>query len=286
MTERVAAPAERVLDLFHGVRLTPTQRRIAHCLVQHAAGRGVPVGGRGGRAGRGQPAVGDPVRDGARLRRLPGAAPPAARADRRPRPAARRTPATSSSGRYAAEIGNLRPARRTARRPRTAIAEAGAAARRQPAAAGARPAGRRAAGRVLRATSPRRCTRTCGCSTTAAACSPTGWSRPRAAGATARAGLRAAPLPAGDAGRAARGPRRRADRRGDHRLAGQPGRRARRRGAARRGRHRSSSSTCTPPRWPWPWCCCRRSATPTPADTQRRLEAFEPSAARRQLFLG
>ncbi|WBB70649.1 MurR/RpiR family transcriptional regulator [Micromonospora sp. WMMD812] len=31
----VAAPAERVLDLFHGVRLTPTQRRIAHCLVQH-----------------------------------------------------------------------------------------------------------------------------------------------------------------------------------------------------------------------------------------------------------
>ncbi|MCI4064590.1 MurR/RpiR family transcriptional regulator [Micromonospora sp. R77] len=32
----VAAPTERVLDLFHGVRLTPTQRRIAHCLVQHA----------------------------------------------------------------------------------------------------------------------------------------------------------------------------------------------------------------------------------------------------------
>ncbi|WP_089156834.1 MurR/RpiR family transcriptional regulator [Micromonospora sp. NBS 11-29] len=25
-----------VLDLFHGVRLTPTQRRIAHCLVRHA----------------------------------------------------------------------------------------------------------------------------------------------------------------------------------------------------------------------------------------------------------
>jgi DNA-binding MurR/RpiR family transcriptional regulator len=29
------APADRVLDLFHGVRLTPTQRRIAHSLVQH-----------------------------------------------------------------------------------------------------------------------------------------------------------------------------------------------------------------------------------------------------------
>jgi DNA-binding MurR/RpiR family transcriptional regulator len=28
--------AERVLDLFHGARLTPTQRRIAHCLVEHA----------------------------------------------------------------------------------------------------------------------------------------------------------------------------------------------------------------------------------------------------------
>jgi DNA-binding MurR/RpiR family transcriptional regulator len=28
--------AERVLDLFQGVRLTPTQRRIAHSLVQHA----------------------------------------------------------------------------------------------------------------------------------------------------------------------------------------------------------------------------------------------------------
>src|SRR5512139_4121521 len=33
----VGAPTERLLDLFHGVRLTPTQRRIAHCLVRHAA---------------------------------------------------------------------------------------------------------------------------------------------------------------------------------------------------------------------------------------------------------
>lgn len=31
------APTDRVLDLFAGIRLTPTQRRIAHCLVQHAA---------------------------------------------------------------------------------------------------------------------------------------------------------------------------------------------------------------------------------------------------------
>ncbi|MEV4494091.1 transcriptional regulator [Micromonospora arborensis] len=30
------APVDRVIDLFQGVRLTPTQRRIAHCLVQHA----------------------------------------------------------------------------------------------------------------------------------------------------------------------------------------------------------------------------------------------------------
>lgn len=32
----VGAPAGRVLDLFQGARLTPTQRRIAHSLVQHA----------------------------------------------------------------------------------------------------------------------------------------------------------------------------------------------------------------------------------------------------------
>ncbi|MER5703607.1 MurR/RpiR family transcriptional regulator [Micromonospora sp. NPDC002296] len=30
------APTDRVVDLFRGVRLTPTQRRIAHSLVQHA----------------------------------------------------------------------------------------------------------------------------------------------------------------------------------------------------------------------------------------------------------
>ncbi|KKK02355.1 MurR/RpiR family transcriptional regulator [Micromonospora sp. HK10] len=36
MNESGAAPTGRLLDLFHGVRLTPTQRRIAHCLVQHA----------------------------------------------------------------------------------------------------------------------------------------------------------------------------------------------------------------------------------------------------------
>ncbi|MBQ0981705.1 MULTISPECIES: MurR/RpiR family transcriptional regulator [unclassified Micromonospora] len=34
--EAAAASVEQVLDLFDGVRLTPTQRRIAHCLVQHA----------------------------------------------------------------------------------------------------------------------------------------------------------------------------------------------------------------------------------------------------------
>jgi DNA-binding MurR/RpiR family transcriptional regulator len=36
----IAPPAERVLDLFQGVRLTPTQRRIAHSLVHHAASAG------------------------------------------------------------------------------------------------------------------------------------------------------------------------------------------------------------------------------------------------------
>ncbi|ADU06968.1 MurR/RpiR family transcriptional regulator [Micromonospora aurantiaca] len=36
MNESSAASPDRLLDLFHGVRLTPTQRRIAHCLVRHA----------------------------------------------------------------------------------------------------------------------------------------------------------------------------------------------------------------------------------------------------------
>ncbi|MFF0654231.1 MurR/RpiR family transcriptional regulator [Micromonospora tulbaghiae] len=36
MNEGGAASPDRLLDLFHGVRLTPTQRRIAHCLVRHA----------------------------------------------------------------------------------------------------------------------------------------------------------------------------------------------------------------------------------------------------------
>ncbi|HEU4349860.1 MAG TPA: MurR/RpiR family transcriptional regulator [Actinoplanes sp.] len=36
MNGDVAKPVERVLDLFQGARLTPTQRRIAHSLVQHA----------------------------------------------------------------------------------------------------------------------------------------------------------------------------------------------------------------------------------------------------------
>jgi len=36
VNESGAASPDRLLDLFHGVRLTPTQRRIAHCLVRHA----------------------------------------------------------------------------------------------------------------------------------------------------------------------------------------------------------------------------------------------------------
>ncbi|MBM2618846.1 MurR/RpiR family transcriptional regulator [Actinoplanes sp. LDG1-06] len=36
MNEGGVKVGERVLDLFAGVRLTPTQRRIAHCLVEHA----------------------------------------------------------------------------------------------------------------------------------------------------------------------------------------------------------------------------------------------------------
>ncbi|MGX6605927.1 MurR/RpiR family transcriptional regulator [Micromonosporaceae bacterium Da 78-11] len=36
MNDGAVRTAERVLDLFHGARLTPTQRRIAHSLVEHA----------------------------------------------------------------------------------------------------------------------------------------------------------------------------------------------------------------------------------------------------------
>ena len=36
MNEGAVKTAERVEDLFQGARLTPTQRRIAHSLVQHA----------------------------------------------------------------------------------------------------------------------------------------------------------------------------------------------------------------------------------------------------------
>jgi DNA-binding MurR/RpiR family transcriptional regulator len=36
VNDGAARTAERVLDLFHGARLTPTQRRIAHSLVEHA----------------------------------------------------------------------------------------------------------------------------------------------------------------------------------------------------------------------------------------------------------
>src|SRR5215813_5943869 len=35
--EHVRGVAPRVLELFDGQRLTPAQRRIAHCLVEHAA---------------------------------------------------------------------------------------------------------------------------------------------------------------------------------------------------------------------------------------------------------
>ncbi|WP_328465694.1 MurR/RpiR family transcriptional regulator [Actinoplanes sp. NBC_00393] len=37
MNDVVVNPSGRVLDLFQGARLTPTQRRIAHSLVEHAA---------------------------------------------------------------------------------------------------------------------------------------------------------------------------------------------------------------------------------------------------------
>ena len=195
-------------DLFRGVRLTPTQRRIAHCLVQHAGSGGLPVRGRGRRAGPGQPAVGDPVRDRARLRRLPGAAPPAARAGRRRRPRGRAdaTPTTSSSGPCAPRSTTCAGSP-TGSPTASRVAAAGRAARRQPPAAGARacaPPRRWPAyfGYFAAKVHPDVRVLDAGGSLLADRLE-----QARAAGATAHAGDRAAPLPARGGRRAARGPR-------------------------------------------------------------------------------
>ena len=274
----------RVLDLFQGVRLTPTQRRIAHSLVQHAADGGLPVRGRGGRAGRGEPAVGDPVRDGAGLRRLSGAAPascassptaPARAGDRTASNAdaaggARRRPSTCD--RLADQLG----------RPRRASRAAGrllAASRPLP-VLGLRAAAPLAG--VLRLLRRQGASRTCGCSTPAAAMLLDRLDQARAAGATAPCWRSCCPAIRGRRWTRPRGPARRAA----------PSWRSPTRRSAR------------PPSTPT-WCCPRRSApsscstcTPAPmamamvllqamcdadagADAQRRLEEFEASAARR-----
>ena len=144
--------------------------------------RGLPVGGRGGRAGRGQPAVGDPVRRGARPRRLPGAAPPAARADRRrPRRSPRRRQRTAAGG--TRRDGEPGTAGRRAGRP--------GQDRRPPAGCSPRAAHCRCSACApprrwppTSPTSPPRCSPTSGSSTTAAACSPTGSNRPPRPGRT------------------------------------------------------------------------------------------------------
>ena len=166
-------------------RLTPTQRRIAHCLVQHAATAAYLSAAEVAElAGVSQPSVtrfaialgfdgypalrrrlreldrptGD-ARAGRRRQRVPAGG---ARRDRQP---------AAGSPTSSADPDRDRRGRR--------------AARRQPAAAGARPARRRAAGRVLRLLRRQGPPGRAACSTRAAACSPIGWNRPRAAGATA-----------------------------------------------------------------------------------------------------
>ena len=242
----VGAPAERVLDLFHGVRLTPTQRRIAHCLVQHApAVAYLSAAEVAELAGVSQPSVtrfavalghdGYPALR-RRLRDL----------DRRRRRADRRTPATNSSRRYAPRWATWTgwPAQLA---DRDRIAETGrllAESRPLP-VLGLRAAAPLAAYFAYFAAKVHPDVRVLD---DGGSLLTDRLEQAAEAGRVRRAGLRAAPLPPGDPGRAARRPRRRADRGGDHRLAGQPGHRARRRGARPPRSARSSSSTCTPPR--------------------------------------
>ena len=115
----------RLQQLFEGHRLTPTQRRIAHCMVRAGGGRALPVERGAGRTGRGQPAVGDPLRRRPRLRRLSGAAQASARG--RPRRA------TSAERAVAQRVPAGRPGRDrepaapggAARRPRARCGRAG-----------------------------------------------------------------------------------------------------------------------------------------------------------------
>ncbi len=118
-TDRAAlgqGPAARLQHLFEGHRLTPTQRRIAHCMVAPRGRRAVPVLGGAGGSGPSQPAVRDPFAVALGSDELSGAA----QAPARGRPRQRRTAATEASEyqqAVEAEIANLRHLAGAARRP-------------------------------------------------------------------------------------------------------------------------------------------------------------------------
>ena len=144
---RTLSPDRALLDLFGEIRLTPTQRRIAHCLVQHAAAAAYLSAAEVAElAGVSQPSVtrfavalghdGYPALR-RRLRELTAAAPGPADAGNELQHAVHAE--TGNLDRLAGQLADPGPDRRGRQ-----------AARRQPAAAGARPAGRRAARRVLR----------------------------------------------------------------------------------------------------------------------------------------
>ena len=229
---------EELLTLVDGVRLTPTQRRIAQCLLEHASKGRLSQRRRGRRPGRRQPAVGHPVRDRARLRRLSGAA---ARAPEHGRAGAsdRRRSHNDLQHAIAAEIDNLQPTRRPARRRRTRSGR-----RRRRRRSCSPPPGRC---RWSGSGPPRRSPAYFGYF--AAKVLPDvrvtrSWWKPahRSAGTGARgrcdrdAGDCASALSEGVAGRAARGARGRPRRRRADRLPDRRGRRPRRRHAARRRR--------------------------------------------------
>ena len=279
-----ASGCSRTLRAVQGVRLTPTQRRIAHSLVQHADTAAYLSAAEVAELAQvSQPSVtrfamalgfdGYPALR-RRLRELAaGARAPGADGDDNDLQRAVR-----------AEMDNLRPARRPARRPdarRRAPAELLAASRPLP-VLGLRAAAPLAG--VLRLLRRQGAPRRAGARHRRQPAR-----RPARTGPRGRrdrdAGDRAAPLPREtlDALREARGAGLAVVAITDSPVS--PAAEPRRRRAARRGRHPARVRPAHRARWRWPWCCCRRSATSRRPSTQRRLEEFERSAARRHVFV-
>ena len=235
-----SSPAARLQQLFEGHRLTPTQRRIAHCMVRRAADApflsSVELAEL---AGVSQPSVtrfavalgfdGYPALRKHLREVAPGPGEPAARRDD-----------TYNEYQQAvqAEIENLRHLAALLADP-APVAAGGPAARRLPAAARARAARRLLPGARLRATSPPRSTPTSGCSTRAARMLHDRIDAAGRAGATALLCFALPRHPREVVDALAYAQEQRADRGHRRRLRLRPGRRPQRPAASGRRRHRA-----------------------------------------------